>query len=492
LQRQQAMLARTEGIAHVGSWEWEIATDTVTWSEELFRIFQRDPREGAPSFADHPAFYHPDDIAHAQQAVEAAVAQGTPYELELRAIRKDGETRVVVARGIAEMSPGGRAVRLFGSLQDITSHKRAEEALQESEEQYRILFETMTEGVVLISPDGQILHANPAAERILRLTRSEMEGRQYDGPGWALLRPDGGALPPEDVAGSFTKEKIRPLKDVEIGFKHADGSFSWVTVNATPLLDQAGKLKSVVGTFRDITEREQLKRETARKITSELTAGIAHQIRNPLFVISLSVQSIEKKLSTKDPQRRLTQAILDKVHKLDEVTASLVHLGKYHRLLITNASLRKCLEQALILVRAPAKVQRVKVVRHYYPNLPRAWIDVEAMDEVFANLLTNALEAMPEGGLLTVETDLDVERKELLVRIQDDGCGIPKAAQENIFIPFSTTKESGSGLGLVFCQRIVEEHGGRLTFYSEAEGEDHGTTFQITLPVSHAALGRRE
>jgi len=132
LRREQMMLARTEGIANIGSWEWEIAMDTVTWSDELFRIFQRDPQEGAPSFAEHPAFYHPDDFALLRQAVEAAVADGTPYELELRAIRKDGETRVCMARGVGEMAPDGRAVRLFGSLQDITERKRGEEKLLES------------------------------------------------------------------------------------------------------------------------------------------------------------------------------------------------------------------------------------------------------------------------------------------------------------------------------------------------------------------------
>jgi len=146
LQREQIMLARTEGIAHIGSWEWDVASDTVTWSDELFRIFQRDPQEGAPSFAEHPAFYHPDDMARLRQAVEVCIADGTSYELELRAFRKDGQTRVCMARGIAEMGTGGRAVRLFGSLQDITEHKRVEEALKESEQLYRSLFDNMLNG----------------------------------------------------------------------------------------------------------------------------------------------------------------------------------------------------------------------------------------------------------------------------------------------------------------------------------------------------------
>jgi two-component system, cell cycle sensor histidine kinase and response regulator CckA len=139
LRHEHMMLARTEGIAHVGSWEWDVATDTVSWSDELFRIFQRDPREGAPSFAEHSALYHPDDMGRMRQAVEACVAEGVPYELELRAIRKDGETRVCVGRGFAEMAPGGRAVRLFGLLQDITERKRADEERAAIEVQNRQL-----------------------------------------------------------------------------------------------------------------------------------------------------------------------------------------------------------------------------------------------------------------------------------------------------------------------------------------------------------------
>jgi PAS domain-containing protein len=129
LHRSQVMMARTERIANVGSWEWEIATDTVTWSDELFRIFQIDPDEKVPSWAEHSALYHPEDMESLRHAVEASVADGKPYELELRALRKDGEIRVCLARGFAETGPDGRATRLFGSLQDITDRKQAEEEI---------------------------------------------------------------------------------------------------------------------------------------------------------------------------------------------------------------------------------------------------------------------------------------------------------------------------------------------------------------------------
>lgn len=179
LRSKQMMLARTEGIAHIGSWAWNIATDKVTWSDELFRIFQRDPREGAPSFDDHPAFYHPEDMARLRQAVEAAITDGTSYELELRAIRKDGEIRVCVARGIPEMDLGGRVVSLYGSLQDITNRRRAEEALRESEELFRNYLENAPDGVYLSDLEGTFLYGNRKCEEIIGYRREELIGKNF-------------------------------------------------------------------------------------------------------------------------------------------------------------------------------------------------------------------------------------------------------------------------------------------------------------------------
>jgi len=147
LRSEHLMLEKAEGIANIGSWEWDIATDTVKWSDELFRIFQRDPHEGAPSFAEHAVLYLPEDMARLRQAVEVCITDGTPYELELRAVRKDGEIRVCVARGVAEMGPGGRTVRLVGSLQDITRQKQAVELLRESESRLKLAIEALESGI---------------------------------------------------------------------------------------------------------------------------------------------------------------------------------------------------------------------------------------------------------------------------------------------------------------------------------------------------------
>jgi len=258
LLRQQTMLSRTESIAHIGSWEWDITTDAVTWSEELFRIFQRDPREGAPSFAEHPAFYHPDDMVRLQRAVEAAITRGTPYELELRAIRKDGETRVAVARGIAEMSPGGRAVRLFGSFHDITDRKQAEDALRESEQKYRLLAEHMSDIVWLMDMDTKTTYQSPSSEKLRGFTAQEIK----DLPLEKNLSPESLQL----ALGVLFKEMPRieadpsynPVTILELEYYRKDGSTFWLENKFSIIRDGGGKPVSILSEGRDISERKRV------------------------------------------------------------------------------------------------------------------------------------------------------------------------------------------------------------------------------------------
>lgn len=138
----------------------------------------------------------------------------------------------------------------------LITNLRSRIALRESETQYRTLFETIEEGVILIAPDGRIVQANPAAERLLGLSRPEIEARNFTAPEWEIVRPDGTPMPPEEMAGPRAMQEQVPVHDVRMGVKRPDGSVSWLSVSASPLF-QDGVFAGVVGTFTDITGQEQ-------------------------------------------------------------------------------------------------------------------------------------------------------------------------------------------------------------------------------------------
>jgi len=254
LHRSQVMLARTERISHIGSWEWEIATDTVTWSDELFRIFQLDPDEKVPSWAEHSALYHPEDMESLRHAVEASVADGTPYELELRALRKDGEIRVCLACGFAEMGHDGRATRLFGSLQDITERKRAEEALQESKLKAEQYLNVAAEIIISLNRQGNITLLNDNGHKLLGYDPGELIGKN-----WFKT------CLPEDAESEVSKAFNRLMNDAEIeNVKHfenkvktKEGLLRDVFWHNTLLRDAECNVIGLLSSGEDITERKQ-------------------------------------------------------------------------------------------------------------------------------------------------------------------------------------------------------------------------------------------
>jgi two-component system cell cycle sensor histidine kinase/response regulator CckA len=370
---EQIMLARTEGIAHIGSWEWDIAMDTVTWSDELFRIFQRDPREGAPRFADHPAFYHPDDMARLRQAVEAALADGTPYEIELRAIRKDGETRVCVARGVADMALGGRAVSLFGSLQDITERKLAEAALQASSDEVKTISQ-------------QLLQA----------------------------------------------EKLATM--------------------------------------------------------GELASSIAHELNNPLATVSLRVESLIAQTDGDDPRRRELEIIEQEVERMGNLVTNLLQFSRRSQQQISTVNVCDEIEKTLELVHYHFRKHNIAVAREFKPEGPLILADRQQLRQLFLNLFTNASDAMPDGGTLTIRVTNRPEEKQICIEIADTGVGIPPEILLKVFEPFYTTKPEGkgTGLGLAICRRIAQAHNGTLNITSEG-GPGNGARVCITLPFSNGS-----
>jgi PAS domain S-box-containing protein len=279
LRNHHLMLSRTERIAHIGSWEKDVATDREIWSDELFRILRRDPREGALSLAEQAPFYGPEDMARLRRAVEAAVADGTPYEVEIRVIRNDGQIRACVARGVAETAPSGRVVRLCGSLQDITDRMQVREALIASEARYRNIFENAVEGIYQSTVDGRFLVVNAALAR--------MAG--YDSPDEfkASIEDIGTDLYVHHADRSRYSELMEANGTVdgfEVNCCKKDGSTFWAVIHSRAVKDDEGKTLFYEGIVEDITLRRQAE-ESLHDTLSRLRKAIAATIQVMVSVV---------------------------------------------------------------------------------------------------------------------------------------------------------------------------------------------------------------
>ena len=243
LHHSQTMLERTELLANVGSWEWDIPTDTVTWSESLFRIFQLAPENGAPRWADQSGLFHPEDMELLKRAVEEAVSKGTAFKFELRVLRHDGQTRICLAHGFAEAGPDGQVVKLVGSLQDITERKQAEMALRENESRIRVILEKSPLGLVFFDSKGTVIDCNEKFVQLMGSSREKLIGfkpEQQTNP--EILRSLKKALSGhtaffEDEYTSVTGARILYLRVVFNPVNHGQ--------NPTP----------VIASFEDVTER---------------------------------------------------------------------------------------------------------------------------------------------------------------------------------------------------------------------------------------------
>ena len=203
---------------------------------------------------------------------------------EFRCLKKSGEEMWVGAVGTVIDYQGKTAG--LASFRDVTERKQAEQALRDSEGRLRAVLDAMAEGVVVIAPDGQIVRANPAAERILGLQRSEIEARNYVAPEWEILRPDGTLMPADEMAGPRAMKERRLVKDVEMGVRRPDGSVCWINVSAALLLEETGHLQGVVGTFVDVTNRKQA--EEALRQSEERYRTILDNMEGGYFEVDIA------------------------------------------------------------------------------------------------------------------------------------------------------------------------------------------------------------
>jgi PAS domain S-box-containing protein len=250
LHQKEFELREAQRLAGVGSWHWDPDTDTVTWSDELYRIASRDPGLPAVSYADHSKLYTPDSWERLRQAVEEALCTGTPYELELEMKQPDGTTKWLIGRGETQRDAAGRIVALRGTVQDITERRRSREAIRESEERLRLAAQAGRMYAFDWDRASDIIVRSAECKHILGLESEPKETTCQQM--LRMVHPDD-----RDRVSAATRSCTPENPNCRIKYRvvRSDGSVIWFEKNGHAFFDCNGSMVRMVGMVADITER---------------------------------------------------------------------------------------------------------------------------------------------------------------------------------------------------------------------------------------------
>jgi two-component system, NtrC family, sensor histidine kinase HydH len=331
---------------------------------------------------------------------------------------------------------------------------------------------SMDRGVVTTNREGIITSINSASILLLQVD-FECVGR----PLAAISTAD---VPLVDVHRDVV-ELCSAVLDRDFSVNRA-GHVLRLRVDGQVLRDtEGGALGSVIH-LRDVTERmlleERMRRMERFLSLATLASGLHHEIKNPLTALSIHIQLLEEHLADGRPVDELVGVLKTEVCRLNGVLESFRSFAHLQHLSLEPTDALEVVENAIRLMRPQAAEQGVLIsLAHPEEEFPLVSLDADRFEQAVLNLLINALEAMPEGGVLTVSAA--VHEGEFRVSVQDSGPGIPPEVQKKLFLPYFSTKTEGSGLGLALSEKLIGQHGGRIDFRTGPAG----TTFDITVPL---------
>jgi signal transduction histidine kinase len=361
------------------------------------------------------------------------------------------------------------------------------------------IIETMTNGLVVVDASRRVTVFNQAAATLLGYTTTEVLGQtlQEAIPGATALADviqaslDHATEMPDQGSPNLARSRTAKAFGVrqppnEVNVLHRDGNVLPLAVSASPLRDSAAHVTGVVCLFEDLSEARALEAERRRldrlAALGEMSAVVAHEIRNPVAGIAVGVEYLSKNMPQASSYKQDVEMILGEVERVNRILDDILSVARPFQLKLSTQSLPDIVEHVLHRHQIAIDNKAIHIIRRYAPSLPPAQADRERMEQALTNLVLNAVEAMAAGGTLGI--GLQAGQHWATITVSDTGPGIPIAVQRRIFEPFFTTKTRGTGLGLAVTRRVIEEHGGIIELTSEP---GKGSTFTIQLPLSSEA-----
>jgi len=407
----------------------------------------------------------PEEQQRALQGITELFESGTSRETEMRMLTKDGQLKCILIWSSLTLY-GGRRMFL-SAYRDITERKQAEETLRKLSSAVR----QTADVVIITNKDGVVEYVNPAFEKVTGYTKRETVGQtprilksgKHDQSFYEILWKT-------VLSGNF-------FHDILIN-KKKNGELYYALKTITPIKDEAGNITHFVSVDKDITERKEMEKRERLAQLGELVADMAHEVNNPLMIISGNAQiSLMEEIQNENVKENL-KIIFDECRRAKDIIQRLLKFSRPSRGELREIDINKSIEAVVGIVEHQFELSSIEIIRDYTKDLPIISVDEQQMAEVFMNLLNNSKDAMPKGGVITISTSL--AGNFLKIDFKDTGWGMENEVMGRIFEPFFTTKEKGTGLGLSVCYGIIRAHNGELKFKSELH---KGTVATILLPL---------
>jgi len=494
LERRQAYLAEAQRLTHTGSWAWNLRTDERFWSEETFRIFEIDPLKVKPSWSLTIDRVHPDDRASLEQRMkmESTQTEWDESVADFRIVVPDGKIKHLhyIAHPVRDAS--GQIVEVVGTTMDVSEWKRVEDSLRRSESH--------------LAEAQKLTHTGSWAWRLADRKSVHLSEEWYRIYGFD---PDEGApsweeyferLHPDDrlTLKNIIERAIVERADYDLEFRALlpNGMVKWIHTVGHPVLSNAGDLEGFGGSSTDITERKraeqeheklrQLEAELAHinrvSVLGEMAASLAHEIKQPIAAAITSANTCVEWLAHDPPNLDRARAAAARIDKYGNRAAEIIdRIRSFYKKSPSQRELvdvNEIIHEIFTLLQGEAIRYPIAMRPELAGELPKIKADRVQLQQVFMNLMLNAIEAMNEsGGELTVKSQL--QDGQLSFSVSDTGPGLPDGNADQVFSAFFTTKPQGSGMGLAISRTIVESHGGRLW---ATANDGRGATFHFSLP----------
>ncbi|MFA9457454.1 PAS domain S-box protein [Halalkalibacter sp. AB-rgal2] len=423
---------------------------------------------------EHSAFdivSHPDDLNKTTSLFNTPSDITDKLVIDQRFVHKDGKVLWVSLHII--MLEMGQTSYYHVDIFDISLKLKKEKELNELNHMHQLILDSINEGIFGLNPDGTIVFWNRASENMLGCKQDDMIGRRIQE---VILKLKGD----KDVVTSPFLQAVEnggTLQVREDQFSRKDGQQFDVEYTINPIYENA-QYKGTVVIFRDVTElkksQEYMQNSEKLSLVGQMAAGIAHEIRNPLTSLKGFLQLIQSGESAKQIYYSIMS---EEFSRIEIILNELLLLAKPQVKHLEKHDLNQILTQVKSILEPQCIIENVQIVTDLNgPVFVKC--DENELKQVFINLIKNGIDAMPKGGEITIRSSM--EDGDAIVEVIDQGKGISEDKLAKLGQPFYTTKEKGTGLGLMVTYGIIENLGGHVQVRSELNS---GTTFQITLPI---------